>query len=78
MRIPSCAVVWIAAPTAGFAASPEIRLQSTSTAHRNSEPIRREIDLRRLKPGDYQLEVAVTTSAGRVVRRRPFTVVAGP
>jgi len=40
------------------------------------DAVRREIDIGRLSPGPYQLEVAVSLPSGqRVVRRRELTII---
>ncbi len=55
---------------------PHIAISSEQTAHHVLEPVRRDLSLARLKPGDYQLEVTVTTAGGaRVVGRHEFHIV---
>ena len=55
---------------------PQQRLGFSATAIASPDPVHREIDIGRLKPGSYQLQVTVSTAAGaQVVRRGEFTVV---
>ncbi len=55
---------------------PHIGISSDETARHTVEPVRRELSLEKLKPGDYQLEVTVTTAGGaRVVGRHEFRIV---
>ncbi len=54
----------------------ELRIGFDEKAARPIDRFRRNVDLSRFHPGDYQLRVTVTTaSGGRAVRRQGFTVV---
>ncbi len=53
-----------------------MRIALAGTAAGGVVDVHRELSLEKLAPGDYILEVAITSPAGgRAVRRRPFTVI---
>lgn len=55
---------------------PQLRLAFSATAAAKPDAVQRQVDIGRLKPGSYQLQVTVSTVSGQqATRRREFTVV---
>jgi hypothetical protein len=55
---------------------PELSVGFSATTSASPDGVHREVDIARLKPGSYQLQVTISTARGeRVVRRGEFTVI---
>ncbi len=55
--------------------SSHIAISTDATAHQTVEPVHRVLSLEKLKPGDYVMQVTVTTPGHRkVVRRQEFRI----
>jgi hypothetical protein len=57
-------------------AKPQLQLGFNVTASGSPDPVSRAVDLGRLSPGTYEMQVTASTASGlRVVRRGEFTVI---